>query len=123
MTSLQRGVRFNDISQGLSATPPPQHFLNNSGKDSILTGEAAAPAEKQPVRAYKTPWQAWREWRRSRRASRKFLEAFTPIDLVEPEDFFIVGYPKSGNTWFQDLVSGVVHGVSPTHAPPLLAQT
>jgi len=40
-----------------------------------------------------------------------------------PEDVFIVGYPKSGNTWFQDLVTMVIYGVPPSLAPPLLAQT
>jgi hypothetical protein len=28
-----------------------------------------------------------------------------------------VGYPKSGNTWFQELVSAVVYGVMPAYAP------
>lgn len=40
-----------------------------------------------------------------------------------PEDVFIVGYPKSGNTWFQDLITMVIYGVPPALAPPLLAQT
>jgi hypothetical protein len=39
------------------------------------------------------------------------------------EDVFIVGYPKSGNTWFQDLVTMVIYGVPPSLSPPLLAQT
>ncbi len=34
---------------------------------------------------------------------------------------FIVGYPKSGNTWFQHLISGVVHGVDARISPPRLA--
>lgn len=38
------------------------------------------------------------------------------------EDVFIVGYPKSGNTWFQDIVSGVVFGLLPEFAPPILVQ-
>ena len=33
----------------------------------------------------------------------------TPIRQSQPEDIFIVGYPKSGNTWFQNLISGIVY--------------
>jgi hypothetical protein len=46
---------------------------------------------------------------------------FVNINESLPEDIFIVGYPKSGNTWFQNLVAGVVHGVLPEFAPPALA--
>jgi Sulfotransferase domain len=46
---------------------------------------------------------------------------YTDIDQFLPEDVFIVGFPKSGNTWFQHLVSGVVHGVDARTSPPLLA--
>jgi hypothetical protein len=46
---------------------------------------------------------------------------YTEINEFLPEDVFIVGYPKSGNTWFQHLVSGVVHGVDARTSPPLLA--
>ena len=39
------------------------------------------------------------------------------------EDIFIVGYPKSGNTWFQNLVVGAVYGMDPRRAGvPGLAQ-
>lgn len=46
---------------------------------------------------------------------------YTPIAESLEDDIFIVGYPKSGNTWFQNLVAGVVHGVMPDFAPPALA--
>jgi hypothetical protein len=48
-------------------------------------------------------------------------QGYTPIDDFQPEDVFIVGYPKSGNTWFQHLVSGLVHGVDARMSPPVLA--
>ena len=35
-------------------------------------------------------------------------------------DIFIVGYPKSGNTWFQNLVAGIVHGLDPRLGPNAL---
>ena len=59
---------------------------------------------------------------RQRKTAGKFLREFTPIHETSPEDVFIVGFPKSGNTWFQDLVTAVVHGVTPALAPPVLVQ-
>jgi len=68
---------------------------------------------------------------------RKFIEAlqvlkqsdaemvpagFVPISEYSRRDIFIVGYPKSGNTWFQHLVAGVVFGVDPGLGPFALAQ-
>ena len=38
------------------------------------------------------------------------------IEDILPEDIVVVGYPKSGNTWFQFLVAGAVYGVDTTVA-------
>src|ERR1700740_2737717 len=40
----------------------------------------------------------------------------------EPTDIFVVGYPKSGNTWVQYLVAGLLFGVDVRVAPDLLIQ-
>ena len=63
-----------------------------------------------------------KKWKTTRRKTTAFLNRFTSIAQFAPEDIFIVGYPKSGNTWFQDLITGVVYGVHPVMAPPALAQ-
>lgn len=47
-------------------------------------------------------------------------EGFEPITQYQKSDVFIVGYPKSGNTWFQNLASGLVYGVDPRFSPPKL---
>jgi hypothetical protein len=47
---------------------------------------------------------------------------FTPIPEFLPEDIFIVGYPRSGNTWFENLVLSAVYGVDPRWMPNGLAQ-
>jgi len=45
-----------------------------------------------------------------------------PITEFSAEDVLVVGYPKSGNTWFQNLVAGVIYGVDPEYAPDTLIQ-
>lgn len=47
-------------------------------------------------------------------------KGFTPITEFLAEDIFIVGYPKSGNTWFQNLITGVVYGVDLRFGPNAL---
>jgi hypothetical protein len=39
-----------------------------------------------------------------------------PTTEFDEDDVFIVGHPKSGNTWFQNLAAGVIHGVDPEYA-------
>jgi hypothetical protein len=40
-----------------------------------------------------------------------------PIYVTDPEDIFIVGYPKSGNTWMQNLAAAIAFGVDPRVTP------
>ncbi|MDQ6632934.1 MAG: sulfotransferase domain-containing protein [Verrucomicrobiota bacterium] len=48
-------------------------------------------------------------------------ESLLPITSFQTEDVFMVAYPKSGNTWLQNLTAGIIYGVIPEYAPPLLA--
>lgn len=50
------------------------------------------------------------------------LTGMTPISETDPEDVFIIGYPKSGNKWFQHLVSGIAYGVDPARTPDTVIQ-
>jgi hypothetical protein len=45
-----------------------------------------------------------------------------PIHRTDPEDIFIVGYPKSGNTWMQYLVASVLFGTDSRLTPDSLIQ-
>lgn len=47
---------------------------------------------------------------------------FTRMGDYQPDDVFIAGYPKSGNTWMQLLVAGIVYGLDPKTAPDTLIQ-
>src|SRR5580700_8787152 len=46
-----------------------------------------------------------------------------PLRAATAEDIFICGYPKSGNTWFQYLVSAVVYGASAEFATNTLVNS
>ena len=45
-----------------------------------------------------------------------------PITQFSDMDIFIAGYPKSGNTWLQNLITGIYFGVNPDLAPDTLIQ-
>jgi len=58
-----------------------------------------------------------------RQASQQVIpEGFLPITKYSEDDIFIVGYPKSGNTWFQDLAAALAFGALPEFAPLILVQ-
>lgn len=60
---------------------------------------------------------------RIQRAVQEFVEHNRePIGKFQPDDVFIAGYPKSGNTWFQTLAAGVVYGVVSPYNSDLLIQ-
>ncbi|MFZ3376766.1 MAG: sulfotransferase domain-containing protein [Chthoniobacterales bacterium] len=44
------------------------------------------------------------------------------INDSDPGDFFVAGYPKSGNTWMQLLLAGVLFGADARLAPDSLVQ-
>src|SRR5271168_3318189 len=46
----------------------------------------------------------------------------SPMDNTMPEDIFIAGYPRSGNTWMQNLVAGMVYGMDMRLIPDKLVQ-
>lgn len=47
---------------------------------------------------------------------------FIPISKTEDQDVFIAGFPKSGNTWMQNLVAGLVFGIDTNFLPDSLTQ-
>jgi hypothetical protein len=47
---------------------------------------------------------------------------FKHISFNEPQDIFIVGFPKSGNTWIQNLISGILFGIDTNFLPDKLTQ-
>ena len=45
------------------------------------------------------------------------LTHLVPNHELDPSDVFIVGYMKSGTTWFRNLAAGVVYGLNSEHIP------
>jgi len=45
------------------------------------------------------------------------LTHLLPNHQLEPNDVFIVGYMKSGTTWFRNLAAGVIYGLDSPHIP------
>lgn len=45
------------------------------------------------------------------------LTHWVPNHELDPQDVFLVGYMKSGTTWFRNLVAGVIYGVTSEHTP------
>jgi hypothetical protein len=46
----------------------------------------------------------------------------TSVGSYDMKDIFVVGYPKSGNTWFQNLIASLVYGVTTEFTPDTLIQ-
>ena len=47
---------------------------------------------------------------------------YESIDKLTDADFVMAGYPKSGNTWMQNLLAGVIYGIDTKFLPDSLAQ-
>lgn len=45
------------------------------------------------------------------------LTHWVPSHELDPQDVFLVGYMKSGTTWFRNLVAGAIYGVMSEHTP------
>ncbi|HZM02938.1 MAG TPA: sulfotransferase domain-containing protein [Candidatus Saccharimonadales bacterium] len=49
-------------------------------------------------------------------------KGFIRTTEFDERDIFVAGYPKSGNTWFQDLIVGCVYGVRLEYCSSVLTQ-
>ncbi|MEM8523654.1 MAG: sulfotransferase domain-containing protein [Bacteroidota bacterium] len=47
---------------------------------------------------------------------------FYPIEYSEPQDIFVVGYPKSGNTWTQHQLASLIFQIDAAIIPDRLVQ-
>jgi hypothetical protein len=50
------------------------------------------------------------------------IAGLVPVSETSAQDIFICGYPKSGNTWFQNLIAGVVYGADAAMLPDYFVQ-
>lgn len=47
---------------------------------------------------------------------------YYPSHETYPQDIFVAGFPKSGNTWMQSLLASVIYGIDSTYLPDRLTQ-
>jgi hypothetical protein len=50
------------------------------------------------------------------------INSLREISDTDINDIFVVGYPKSGNTWMQNLLACLVYGIDPQFLPDHLTQ-
>lgn len=67
------------------------------------------------ARIYERAESLWRK-----RAYQRW--GMAPITAIDAQDVIIAGYPKSGNTWFQNLLSGLVYGMDPRYTSDSMVQ-
>jgi hypothetical protein len=60
--------------------------------------------------------------RKRRESIYRHTECIPIQDFSAKDDIFIVGYPKSGNTWLQNVVASLVYGVDASLAPDSIIQ-
>lgn len=59
---------------------------------------------------------------RSEAGKRLRAEGFFPINESKSSDVYVIGFPKSGHTWMQYILSSLVFGVSPELLRDTIAQ-
>ena len=79
--------------------------------DKYNVVNAATGPVLPPIRKF-AEWLKQSFQRRSQRRT-----GLSPINETHLEDIFVVGYPKSGNTWMQNLVASIVFGTD-AHLTP-----
>ena len=62
-----------------------------------------------------------RFFQRRKHVNQQYTE-YCNIEAVEPQDVFIAGFPKSGNTWLQLLVASMLFDFKPETMPDTLVQ-
>jgi hypothetical protein len=50
------------------------------------------------------------------------LSTLIPIAIFSVDDIFITGFPKSGNTWCQNLLAGILHNLDLENVPDSVIQ-
>lgn len=68
------------------------------------------------------PVSGLRRWRDAEIERFYRSQGYRPIDRSSEQDIFVCGYPKSGNTWVQNLLTSLLLGLEPRYLTDSLVQ-
>src|SRR5262249_35078508 len=94
------------------------------GDNNIMDASVLRILPRPVKRAITRLFEEKNDWEMQARLEKEVpaRTGLTSVGSYDMKDIFVVGYPKSGNTWFQNLIASLVYGVTTEFTPDTLIQ-